>query len=756
MNPTAASESTPLVGAAAYDKDAPADGTPSPQSPAMSSSSSSTSPSSLSSSSPLTSFSVLLEIIGGRNLPVGNLMEPYCVVQFGPRAVHRTKPVSPRITRHDRLGRLVEWFGGSGNGNGGSINKNGDGNATNTVLTKLQRQLDNPVWTVHEDSVFSLTVLSKDVDNKKTLVVTVWARPRGRGRSTSTSSNTDKMSAKEQPHMSIEATNKQYKFIGKIRIPAETLMNHACSEERLELPLMDDLGRTIHGNGFGASFQALLAVRCRMASKADIAFAENWPTMAGTKKINELWAKADVHQDLDRPQATLITETPDQLIQGASLTAALAASIGPLPTGKVVVKPYPDPVVLAKHKNKKNISSLIQCMTPQELKNQVDLASRNWIQAGSKTSSSFGRLYVEVLSAKDLPNVDIGSTVGNQTDSFVSFVYGDVMVSTDVIDDELSPIWLPWTKRAFIFPMNHPSQVIFLSVFGYKRNPMQHSAIGRVEINPTNMQNRTLYDLQYPLLSSSHTTSRTANGSIRVRIRLEIDDERKYLLAALQPSSNLYINCLRKKTLQVARFTARGEFDNGDTFNLAVLQGYIDELLEGYLRRVIYSLQDGLTSLVFWKSQAFGFPLYSLLVFVMSVAMVEHPVLIPGMLCLFAALFMLALMRTRMRSPIPFRRCFGFWHYLRILLLGRSARSFQRIDVNDGFEEQRNIEKTSKIRRERDQEFFHLKEAVEKQIEELEKSSVETKSKIIPLEVLAELGKVQGIVGSKIDVNLRL
>jgi hypothetical protein len=132
------------------------------------------------------------------------------------------------------------------------------------------------------------------------------------------------------------------------------------------------------------------------------------------------------------------------------------------------------------------------------------------------------------------------------------------MAETNVVDDELSPHWLPWTQRAFCFPLGHPSQVLYLGVFGYKRHPMQHQPIGRVEINLCNMQHNTLYDLRYTLYASSHKfNTRSSNGTIRVRLRIEVDNERAFLLAALLPPPSNYVNVSKKKSLRVVRFTGK-------------------------------------------------------------------------------------------------------------------------------------------------------------------------------------------------------
>ena len=55
----------------------------------------------------------------------------------------------------------------------------------------------------------------------------------------------------------------------------------------------------------------------------------------------------------------------------------------------------------------------------------------------------------------------------DKTDAYCSIIYEDAVANTDVINDELSPRWMPWSQRAFIFHVNHPSSQVLLGVFDY-------------------------------------------------------------------------------------------------------------------------------------------------------------------------------------------------------------------------------------------------------------------------------------------------
>jgi hypothetical protein len=428
-------------------------------------------------------FPVLFELIGARNLPVTN-METYCVIQYGPRTIHRTKPFSPHVSNASRITQALfmnRLFGGS-------------------EQELLQRSLRDPIWTVQEDSLLTFHVSLSDIDNHKALKITLWGRPRG--------------------ILRVSRAVRQLESIGKIRIPAPTLLQE-CTEQRMEVHLMNELGQPITDD---RGEPTLLAYRCRVASQADLAFVNHWNQVPRSQH----WRDTDIIQEPDIPRAALTTEMPEQGIQAM----APKLNLIPPPAGHSRIKPYPDPQ--AKPEN-------CRFITREALKTQTQLPSRKWIQSGSK-ASSIGRLYLEVLSAHGLPNVDIGSHVGNETDAFCAVVYGDAMTQTDVVYDELSPHWPCWSQRAFCFYMQHPSQVLYLSIFGYKRSPLHHRSIGRVEVNPIHFHNQTVYNLEYDLCGSSHATQRKTEGRIRIRVRIEMEDQRKALLASLRPLPPVYIN----------------------------------------------------------------------------------------------------------------------------------------------------------------------------------------------------------------------
>ena len=145
--------------------------------------------------------------------------------------------------------------------------------------------------------------------------------------------------------------------------------------------------------------------------------------------------------------------------------------------------------------------------------------------------------------------MDTGSWLGNLTDSFVSIVYEDTFVRTDTIDDCLDPVWLPWSHRAFILNMGHASSQIFLGVFDFDAGFDDHDLIGRVSVDVTNLRPNTEYLLSYDIYPSAIVTGRESQGRINIRLRLEIPDERKLALSALEPPPPTYVICEKRKRL---------------------------------------------------------------------------------------------------------------------------------------------------------------------------------------------------------------
>jgi hypothetical protein len=212
------------------------------------------------------------------------------------------------------------------------------------------------------------------------------------------------------------------------------------------------------------------------------------------------------------------------------------------------VKPEPDP----------ERPEETQWMTSAEIDAESEKSSKKWIETGS---GQLGKLYVEVIACDGLPNLDTPLIGGGKTDSFACLIYGDSIVNTEVINDILSPRWMPWTQRAFVFNIMHPSPQLMVGVFDYD-SPLPtgaHDPIGRAAVDITNLQKDTVYTLYYDLYTSAIVKKRKSKGQIKLRIRIEIPNGKNCLLAAIKPPPENYINVPTSRDYRVATFVCEGK-----------------------------------------------------------------------------------------------------------------------------------------------------------------------------------------------------
>jgi hypothetical protein len=146
----------------------------------------------------------------------------------------------------------------------------------------------------------------------------------------------------------------------------------------------------------------------------------------------------------------------------------------------------------------------------------------------------------------------------------VSLVFEDSFVNTDVVDDCLAPRWMPWTKRAFMFRMMHSSSQLLLGVFDYdvSFNPADsHDFIGRVSIDLSNLRKDTIYTMTYNIYTTASMSHRKKQGTITLRLRLDIDDDRRFLLSSLETPPQIQVNTKNRKDFYVVRCTCTGKTD---------------------------------------------------------------------------------------------------------------------------------------------------------------------------------------------------
>jgi hypothetical protein len=551
--------------------------------------------------------------------------------------------------------------------------------------TKYISKTLDPIWTLKTGSLFLLTINPKELFLSEGLLCLV---------------------------MDFDKVGKNEK-LGAITIPPRVLFD--SKGDRMEFKLGPPPGKTGEVDGH-------LAIRCRRASEHDIHFLKDY---ADSQKRNALQNR--FHKE---PAQSTDTKGGSGNIASYFRRQSRTVKDGNEEVKEYKVRPGPHP----KRKDQTT------WMTHDQVEKESLKESEEWIDTGS---GKLGRLFVEIIGCDDLPNLDTGGR--NKTDTFVSIVYQDSVVSTDIIDDCLSPRWMPWTKRAFIFHIMHSSSQLFLGVFDFDEgiNPTDdHDLVGRVSVDLTNLRKDTLYTLKYNIFTTARMADRKRRGSITVRLRLEIEDDRKLLLSNLEPPPDMYVNVKKRKDFRVVRYTCTGKYDM-TKYDMKYINSYIEELLS--IQHVLYYLQDALMALILWRGtlpieirgETYKFPVHSLSAFIAAVLLVEQPQLIPSLFFGCIAWLIIAIMDYRQNLPDLWSRCKTFREFIYILFVGKSPISPHNIKQYEQYEEakkfledqQKRIEESEKAAERAYEESVKAQEEYEREMEEIGEADVDISTK---------------------------
>jgi len=279
-------------------------------------------------------------------------------------------------------------------------------------------------------------------------------------------------------------------LIGSISLAPIDILEKYCTEERFEFPLYCETKNA-----------GSIALRFRVATQSDLEFVEKTKKIfSGIDLTHKKRKEMGVQQKFNPNDPFIITEMDESKVLAKDFQNALKGTMFSMfekSIPKKLIKPHPDP----------SRPSETRFMTEKQIhKETFQMPSHNWVKAGS---GKLGKIYLEVLACDDLPNLDFNvGGIGDITDAFVSIVYEDVLVQTPVIHNELSPRWLPWTQRAFIFNMMHPTSDIYIGVFDFEEGLLGHKPVGRVAVNIANLKKDVVYNLKYDLYPSSNVTNR--------------------------------------------------------------------------------------------------------------------------------------------------------------------------------------------------------------------------------------------------------
>lgn len=425
--------------------------------------------------------------------------------------------------------------------------------------------------------------------------------------------------------------------LGQVVVPGDTFLE--ASGERLEFQLKD------HEKDAG-----FIALRIRPATAYDREFLQSIGGKGDFMGIRSSTTKAMVMEPLGGARTMLkgmVTKTrkDDNGVK------------------KFKIRPCPDPLK----------PKATEFLSAAQIEKEAFQDSRNWLDIGS---GDLGKIFVEIIGCDGLPNKDMDIGNGNKTDAFISLVYEDCHCSTDVVDDCLSPRWLPWMKRAFVFNMMHTSSNLNIGVFDYDPGYAgDHDICGRVSVDLANFLPDTEYILRYPIYEDSVSMDRQAQGVLIVRLRMELLGEKDLIISNLKniPIPEFYVNVKKGKDYDLVRQTVGGRHDL-TSYSTKTIGLYGEELL-GY-QVAQYYLIDSVISLLLWRGQVplFGinWPFHSLYFFFTATTLAARPWLWPSFFFFNIAWFLIALQLWRKASANPWHKSKTFLGLSSALISGHS------------------------------------------------------------------------------------
>lgn len=260
-----------------------------------------------------------------------------------------------------------------------------------------------------------------------------------------------------------------------------------------------------------------------------------------------------------------------------------------------------------------------------------------------------------------------------------------------------------------------------------------HDSIGRCVINMENFRPDVMYTLKYALYPSSLLKDREAMGTVTIRLRIEARDERKLLMESRTELARkkmrwMHVNMKKAKSLSVANFTVKGQYDE-EKYSLKLFLAYIDEMLT-YKRMIVYTCGDAILSVVLWRGTVkvgmFALPIHSLIAFVIGIHVVESLHLLPSLLCFGLAWNLIGGYTYRLRHPSPWRRCRPIGDYVRILLLGKSSSPDVQIHPGVGARETEAIDAAWKRRIQDDLDNMKRSRAMKKELKMMARENIQT------------------------------
>eukprot|EP00592_Proboscia_alata_P024893 CAMPEP_0194446222 /NCGR_PEP_ID=MMETSP0176-20130528/128313_1 /TAXON_ID=216777 /ORGANISM="Proboscia alata, Strain PI-D3" /LENGTH=799 /DNA_ID=CAMNT_0039272899 /DNA_START=232 /DNA_END=2631 /DNA_ORIENTATION=- len=332
----------------------------------------------------------------------------------------------------------------------------------------------------------------------------------------------------------------------------------------------------------------------------------------------------------------------------------------------------------------------VDWMTKEDVDKCSLQPSRSWVEGGSGNA---GRIFVEVLSCDELPNKDIGSL----TDTFVTLVYEDVAVCTDVIWEALSPRWVPWCRRAFRFNIADSPSELYVGVFDFDPPSLvdrNHDFIGRAVVDIKTLAPGTEYILHYGLQKKTNDDVPTHNGTIKLRIWVETENKRGIVLSSLRHGLKHFgVNVEHITEEKLVRNTCVGSSATTQFSQYNVL-AHLKELFS-YRYFIMFSFYDAFQLIFLWRGHyettmwvprliprfdkeklvdkvarkvEVKLPAHSLVVFTLAVSATEYPSMIVPNFFFSIFWFMFSMNEFNQNNLSPWKRNPSFLEIVGMLL----------------------------------------------------------------------------------------
>lgn len=600
--------------------------------------------------------------------------------------------------------------------------------STKKAVSTLKHSLD-PVWTVETDSLFLFQpekeFMLHDVNEVEAEAETETETEGDDNMSMNHNFINQKKKTKDGRNKLLFIVKNGKKLsnveLGRAPISFSTILEHE-EGSRIEIPLYNT-NKSLKQNPSKRKQEMTLSIRYRRATETDIQFLSHSRVSNGRTNSSKNTPMCKHYKSLISPKL-IKTNSKFRDVKTVDNT-----------TYYVPIPPNPDYQPPKKQlANDANAEDRQQWLTKEQLETIIYEPSTSWTVLNGE--GDFGQLYIEIIQCKDLlyrhkengqsiyPDDSIG-----KNDPFVTIVHEDAIVSTDALSNCNSPLFMPWSKRAFKFTMKHSHSPVFVGVFDYNdrktglgfggllsnkniKKKRNYNEIGRCAISVQKLKPNVTYNMVYDLYQTTEVQKykRVKEGSITLRIRVQWKDERKLFFDFMDPKPKHFtVNVPTKADIVNVNYTLHGNKDMM-SFKTEYIYEMLDELMEYH--HYYHLIRNTMKSLYWWKptfvfgfcGRQFKFPLHSLFLFIGLNIAVEFPQYDISLFFAFTTYVMLWFLSIQRERPSAWQKPPLYSELLLQFLFGRSFTDnilqYQNKEEDELYDstrrklEQRNDEKT--------------------------------------------------------------